>query len=217
MENQVITRYIEGSTDAEVLLVKDNSNIEKIMPIKELYKVFNQLSYEYKEDQVSINIFELFKQGVFYYKQSEDRTTYYCHFDERKIKCTFREVGYNIRHPQSIFIISVKEDYVASVKAYVIKEWKGIDSELFLYPMPNQLSGSSMCLGTVDKTFNNCNESILNVIEANYTHENGRFNNKLKVQGAKLFEYLQSCDVFPYEAVIEVGKTIGNIIDEVEE
>lgn len=210
--NQIIIRITEGVYDAEVLLINDDLTIEKVIPTKQVYELFKTVGHEYKDNK-RIDIFELHKQNILSIKELGAITKYYVLFLERNIKCTYRGTGYSITHPNSIFVLYVSDNKVRNAEVFAIKEFKGIDTELFLYPLPNQLSGHSMCLGTVEKEFINCENAILNIIESNYTHENGSFKLEKKKTGDELFKWLSSLEAFPYHTLIPVGKKLENILE----
>lgn len=214
MTDQLIIRIIEGVQGAEVLLVKDNLPMEKVIPTAEIYKLFKSVGHEYKDNK-GINIFDLYKQNIICIKELGESTKYYVLFPQRKIKCTFKGTGYSILHPNSIFALYVDAEKVTKAEAYAIKEFRDKDTELFMYPLPNQLSGHSMCLGTVERSFINCEKSILNIVEANYTHENGRFKfEDDKKAGKKLFEWLSTLESFPNDLLISAAKKLEDILEE---
>lgn len=214
IDNQLIIRVIEGILDAEILLVKDNLTIEKEIPVTDIYKLFKNLGHEYKDNK-SINVFELYKQNIICIKELGELTKYYVLFSQRKIKCTYKGKGYSIIHPNSIFVLYVDAEKVTKAEAYAIKEFQDKGTELFMYPLPNQLSGHFMCLGTVEREFINCEKSILNIVEANYTHENGRFKfEDDKKAGKKLFKWLASLETFPNDLLISAAKKLEDILEE---
>lgn len=216
MFNQTIIRIIQGSNDAEVMVVDDDKIYEKIISVNKIANSFRELVVDTSKPK-NINILDLHKQNIIHLIEFQNSTEYYVYFPERKIKCTYQNVGYSFVHPNSLFIIKVRDDKITTIDAYALKTFDNenpTSTQLFKYPMPNQLSGASMCLGTVDHTFTNCNDVILRVIEANYTHGSASYNFKMgkSLHKEEVYEEFQRRKNFDYSGLIPIGLTIEDLI-----
>ena len=115
-------------------------------------------------------------------------------------------------HPNSIYIMTYKTNNVDSIYAYCYKEFKGQDTELYKYAMPNMLTENRICMGSAPRKIEKRDyvKALEKIIFTQYTH--GHTDNiKSFKDTKKYFEYL-SAHGFPYDLLIKFNKTLGGVI-----
>ncbi len=208
---EAILRFNSKSNEVEMAIQDNNDNItEKIVNINDVIKELQQVVV-IKQPPIRIDNFD---NGLISFIKSQEKEHYIYRFDERKIKCTFDGKGYSINHPNAIFVIDVEKNRFTKINSYCFKEWKGKNTKLFKYPFPNKLNGNTMCTGTVSREFKTPLETIMNVVEANYTHAHSEFVVKEFKDTKVLFKYL-SKNPFPYDVLNSLGYSLGKILEEI--
>ena len=120
--------------------------------------------------------------------------------------------SYKINFPNSIYIIKFSNNKINDIYAYSYAEYLGSETKLYEYPMPNELSGNKICIGSAKREIveGNYVEALERIIATSYTHRNfsgikGFSNSK------KWFEYL-SKNEFPYKLMRSLNKKLGDLI-----
>lgn len=119
---------------------------------------------------------------------------------------------YNIIFPNSLYIIRHTNGRILDIECYAYKEFKGEETALFEYPMPNELSGNKICIGSADRTIKNNKivEALEKIIFTPYSHESfSGINGFTKTE--VYFEYLQKND-FPYKLLRPLKKKLGDVL-----
>ncbi len=207
--NTMILKVCDATQDVEVLYQEENRQvIEKTVNIQQAIKELNaMLGYEYQ--------YELdFTDGKYLYVKETENNAYYVYLmEEQKIKCTYEDKGYSLSHPNSIFIVKVNKltKQFTRIQAYCFKEFEGRNTKLFDYPFPNMLSNNKICTGTVRNAFVDVKQTIMDVLEANYTHDETHFLNHAFKKTKVAFEYLSN-NPFPYNELVSLNYNLDYII-----
>lgn len=125
---------------------------------------------------------------------------------------TYENTAYNISFPNSIYIMAYKSNNVDSIFAYCFKEFKGKNTELYKYAMPNMLTENKICMGSAPRKIEKKDyvKALEKIIFTQYTH--GHTDNiKSFKETKKYFEYL-SMNEFPYDLLIKFNKTLDEVI-----
>lgn len=120
--------------------------------------------------------------------------------------------AYKINFPNAIYIIEISGAKIRGIECYAYKEYRGEETELYEYPMPNELSGNHMCIGNADRIIedNDIVGALEKIIFAPYSHTtfsgmNGFSNTQ------KYFEYLEKNE-FPYKLMKSLRKKLGDVL-----
>lgn len=120
--------------------------------------------------------------------------------------------SYKINFPNAIYIIKFSNNKVNDIYAYSYAEYLGSETQLYEYPMPNELSGNKICMGSAKREIveGNYVEALERIIATSYTHRN--FSGiKGFSSSEKWFEYL-SKNEFPYKLMRSLNKKLGDLI-----
>lgn len=136
---------------------------------------------------------------------------------ERKRIVTYNDNGkiltYRISFPNSIYIMCFNDSSrINNIECYAYKEYKGEETELFEYPMPNELAGSNICIGNVDRTITDRKyvDALERVIFTPYSHSTFSGMNGFS-QTKVYFEYLEKND-FPYRMMKPLKKKLKDVL-----
>lgn len=119
--------------------------------------------------------------------------------------------SFKINFPNSIYIILFHVDKIKKIKAFAYKEYKGLDTKLYEYPMPNMLGNNEICMGNSIKEIrdNDYVGALERVIATQYTHTHFSgikgFSNSIK-----WFEYLEK-NPFPYKLLKPLNYTLEKV------
>ena len=120
---------------------------------------------------------------------------------------------YKINFPNAIYIVQIYTEKIERIECYAYKSYKAEETELFEYPMPNELTQNLMCIGTADRTIKDGNviEALERIIFTPYSHStfsgmNG-FSNTVKY-----FEYLEK-NKFPYKFMKPLRKKLKDVLE----
>ena len=120
--------------------------------------------------------------------------------------------SYKINFPNAIYIIKFSNNKVNDIYAYSYAEYLGSETQLYEYPMPNELSGNKICMGSAKREIIDSNyiEALERIIATSYTHRTFSgikgFSNS-----EKWFEYL-SKNKFPYKLMRSLNKKLKDIV-----
>lgn len=119
---------------------------------------------------------------------------------------------YNINFPNAIYIVYFNHEKVGSIECYAYKEYKAEETELYEYPMPNELSGNKMCIGNaerkiIDKDIVGALERIIFTPYSHPTFSGMNGFSKTKVY----FEYLETNE-FPYKLMKSLNKKLKDVL-----
>ena len=119
--------------------------------------------------------------------------------------------SFKINFPNSIYIILFHVDKIKKIKAFAYKEYKGLNTKLYEYPMPNMLGNNEICMGNSIKEIRDSDYvgALERVIATQYTHTHFSgikgFSNSIKG-----FEYLEK-NPFPYKLLNPLNYTLKKV------
>lgn len=119
---------------------------------------------------------------------------------------------YKINFPNSIYIVKKSKDNVKSIECYAYKKFEAENTQLYEYPMPNELAGNKMCMGTADRKI--INDDIVATLEriifTPYSHD--RFSGMNGFSRTETyFEYLEKNE-FPYKLMKPLKKILKDVL-----
>ena len=119
---------------------------------------------------------------------------------------------YKISFPNSIYIVEFEYAKIRTIECYAYKEYAGENTDLYEYPMPNELAGNEMCMGNADRTIveDDYVAALNKIVAVPYSHStfsglNG-FSNTVKY-----FEYLEKNE-FPYKLLKSLNKKLKDVL-----
>lgn len=132
--------------------------------------------------------------------------------DEHKRIVTLQGTAYKISFPNSLYIVSFKDDLVTSIHAYCYKDYSGKTTRLYQYAMPNMLTSNRICMGSAPKKIESKDyvKTLEKIIFTQYTHMNVD-NIKSFKRTDEYFRYLSKHE-FPYDLLIDANTTLGKVI-----
>lgn len=205
--NQIIFRIHEKSSDAQVLQIDGNNEYfraESIVSIRDKLNHYIERTAGEKDGKFkdvrfinSPQIIAMSKEIIVINQEEHER---YVTYDSK---------AYKVHFPNSIYIMSIQgKNRIKNIEAYSYKEYKGKNTELFKYPMPNMLTGASICIGTAPREVegNDFIRALERIIFTQYTH--ARVDDIKSFQSTeKYFTYIQD-NAFPYDLLIPSGKKL---------
>lgn len=208
---QMIMRFNEFSNDVELLTQDGDDGLiqEKLISVQECAKELLSFSKDaFDFDTLTI---DNFSENILYFKRVGSYDYYIIRMPERRIKCTYRNKGYSLMHPNTIFKIKINTTtkQYRTIEAYCYKNYKGKQTALYRYPFPNMLSSNKICTGTISTEASEPVEAILNVIEGNYTHDTTS-NAEIK-QTNKFFE--KNKNKFNYAILEKSGLLLESLLN----
>ena len=203
---QMVIRINDTKDDAEILEM--NEYDEEIFTSISKNRLLNILNTEFrqadeKEDYMFVS------EGLIAFSDN----SLVVRQPEHKRIVTYEGRAYKIVFPNSIYIVFISGNKIRSIKAFAYKEYKGTETDLYRYPMPNMLSENRICMGSAKREIENRNvlDALENIIYAEYTHSTfddlKSFRNTMEY-----FEYLSE-NPFPYDLMIPVNYTLGKELD----
>lgn len=203
---QLIIRIDDTKDDAEVL--ESNEYDEEVFTSISKSKLLNILNTEFHQDDEKED-YTFVSDGLIAFSDN----SYVIRQPEHKRIVIYEGIGYKITFPNSIYIIIASGNRIKKIKAFAYKEYKGTETELYRYPMPNMLSGNAICMGSAKRDIENRNvlNALENIIYAEYTHST--FDDLKSFRNTQeYFEYLID-NPFPYDLMIPVNYTLGKELD----
>jgi hypothetical protein len=123
---------------------------------------------------------------------------------------------YKINFPNAIYIISYStkgiDKKIDSIEAYSYKKYENGKTELFEYPLPNELRGNEICMGSAPKEIKNDDfiSALERVIFTTYTHST--FSGvRGFTKSRQWFEHLEKNE-FPYKLLKPLKLKLGNVL-----
>lgn len=208
MSEMVVRFNSRSEADAEICIKKGNDFIFKKLSLKKLLEILNaQVRDECKNEKIKLLDSQIIALGSNYVaiNQPGHKKIVTLRYDD------FSK-SYKINFPNSIYIIKFSNNKVNDIYAYSYVEYLGTETQLFEYPLPNELSGNKICIGSAKREIIDGNyiEALERIIATSYTHRNfsgikGFSNSK------KWFEYL-SKNEFPYKLMRSLNKKLEDIV-----
>lgn len=212
---ELIARINSESNAVEIALKENGRNepLFKKVDIQEFCKIIRK-SFERKaEDAPTKNIVLLNSQIIAideHYavikQEGKKRIVNYAESSSGKI------LVYNINFPNAIYIVSFSFERIGSIECYAYKEYKAEETELYEYPMPNELFGNKMCIGNAERKIidNDIVGALERIIFTPYSHSSFSGMNGFS-QTKAYFEYLESND-FPYKLMKSLNKKLKDVL-----
>ena len=119
---------------------------------------------------------------------------------------------YNINFPNAIYIVYFSHERVGSIECYSYKEYKAEETELYEYPMPNELSGNKMCIGNAERKI--VDKDVVGALEriifTPYSHSTFSGMNGFSMTKT-YFEYLEDNE-FPYKLMKPLNNKLKDVL-----
>ena len=208
MSEMVVRFNSKSETDAEICIKKGCDFTFKKVSLKKLLEILNtQLKVESNGEKIKLLDRQIIALGSNYVVINQPGhkkivTWNYDNFSK----------SYKINFPNAIYIIKFSNNKVNDIYAYSYAEYLGSETKLYEYPMPNELSGNKICIGSAKRDIIDGNyiEALERIIATSYTH---RYFSGIKgfSDSKKWFEYLSKND-FPYKLVRSLNKKLEDIV-----
>lgn len=205
---EMIIRISETKNDVDVLTVNSKKqeifsslSKEKFMDILTSEFVINDESNLHKSMTFCDDRIIAFNGNEILIKQ-----------DDHKRVVLYNNKAYKISFPNSLYLLCHSGDKIVYICAYCFKEYKGLQTDLYRYPMPNMLHSNRICMGSADTRIQNKDffQALENVIYAEYTHNTFSDLKSFK-NTEEYFNYLTENE-FPYNYLIPLNINLANII-----
>lgn len=213
---ELIARISSESNAVEIALKENGRNepLFKKIDIQEFCKIIRK-SFERKAEDIAPtkNIVLLNQQIIAideHYavikQEGKKRIVNYAENSSGKM------LVYNINFPNAIYIVYFTHERVGSIECYAYKEYKAEETELYEYPMPNELSGNKMCIGNAERKINDKDivGALERIIFTPYSHPTFSGMNGFS-RTKTYFEYLESND-FPYKLMKPLNKKLKDVL-----
>lgn len=183
---QLICRFSTRSSDVELLRVENQKEIWKSVSVDELirkiekYRNKRRSSIADKPRLINVEILALSENQVIY-RQPEHRRI-----------VTYQGQAYTINFPHAIYHVKYVAKKIESISMYAYMQYRGIETKLYKFPMPNMTMSENMCIGTADRKINtDVFETVESIVDSQYTHDSVD-NLRKKMSTIKWFRYLKN-------------------------
>ncbi len=201
---EVIIRLNNKKTDAELCIKQDKRITFKMLSKEELVRLFNEFFIKDPRSKEKIKLFSknTIGSGIDYVVIKQPEHMQYV---------TYNNHSYKINFPNAVYVVHYDNKIVNSILCYCYKSYKGGDTELYEYAMPNMLTRNEMCMGSADRRIIDDDiEGALNkIIATPYSH--GNFDG---IKGfsttVSYFEYLEA-HPFPYKLLRKLNKKLRDV------
>lgn len=215
MTNEIVLKISNSNDDVELCSRENNDISYKALKKKELLDILKDYCIGETTDQKK-NIVMLDEQII----GIGDNSILIKQEEHKRIVSlslySYKSQVFKISLPNALYILKYRDETnkkkITDIEAYAFKKFKGVKTELFEYPLPNQLSANKICIGTAPREIIDSNyiEALNTVISTPYTHAdlygvNG-FTNSLK-----WFEYLSENE-FPYKMLKPLKKKLKDVL-----
>ena len=142
---QLICRISNTNPDVEILKVDHGKEIWKSVSVDTFARKIEK--YAYKKDKhikdkprlVNVEIIAMSDNQVMYRQPEHKRIV------------TFQGKAYTINFPNAIYHVKYTSEKVTSISMYTYMQYRGIETKLYRFPMPNMTMSENMCIGTADR------------------------------------------------------------------
>lgn len=207
--SEMIVRFSSKSeVDAEICIKKGDDIIFKKVAVKKLLEILNNQQYvDYGVKKIKLlddQIIAIDKNYVAINQPGHKKIV--------TLKFDDFSKSYKINFPNAIYIIKFRNNKISDIYAYSYVEYLESETQLYEYPLPNELSGNKICLGSAKRDIidDNYIEALERIIATSYTH---RTFSGIKgfSSSEKWFEYL-SKNEFPYKLMRSLNKKLKDIV-----
>lgn len=202
----MIIRLSETEEDAEILEVNKVTNQEYFASISlnMLVKKLNDyLKGSYVQNRAKPLLLDQSIIAV-----SNDFSSIMINQPEHVRIVVYKEKAYKIHFPNAIYIMYQNASAIEGIKAFAYKNFDGLKTELYRYPMPNMLGCDMICIGSAPRKIKNNDylAALENIIFTQYTHSHVNDIKSFK-NTIDYFEYLEKNE-FPYDLLISKNETL---------
>lgn len=183
---QLICRFSTRSSDVELLRVENQKEIWKSVSVDELIKKIEKYrnkrrsSITDKPRLINVEILALSENQVIY-RQPEHRRI-----------VTYQGQAYTINFPHAIYHVKYVAKKIESISMYAYVQYRGIETKLYKFPMPNMTMSENMCIGTADRKIKtDVFETVESIVDSQYTHDSVD-NLKKTMSTIKWFRHLKN-------------------------
>lgn len=183
---QLICRFSTRSSDVELLRIENQKEIWKSVSVDELirkiekYRNKRRSSIADKPRLINVEILALSENQVIY-RQPEHRRI-----------VTYQGQAYTINFPNAIYHVKYTSEKVTSISMYAYMQYRGIETKLYRFPMPNMTMSENMCIGTADRKIKtDVFETVESIVDSQYTHDSVD-NLKKTMSTIKWFRHLKN-------------------------
>lgn len=183
---QLICRFSTRNSDVELLRVENQKEIWKSVSVDELirkiekYRNKRRSSITDKPRLINVEILALSENQVIY-RQPEHRRI-----------VTYQGQAYTINFPHAIYHVKYVAKKIESISMYTYFRYRGIETKLYKFPMPNMTMSENMCIGTADRKINtDVFETVESIVDSQYMHDSVD-NLRKKMSTIKWFRYLKN-------------------------
>lgn len=202
---QIIVKFDSSKRDVQICSKSNDEIIFKNISLNKLMELLIQEGMQYDDNTKEISLLDqqIIAAGKNYVVINQPEC--------RKIVTYIDTGSYRINFPNAIYILHFYGNTIQDIQAFSYIEYKGLDTNLYEYPMPNELSGNKICMGSADKKIVNQDYTgaLERIIATQYTHSH--FSG---VKGfsdtVKWFEYLQK-NKFPYKLLRKLNMQLKDI------
>lgn len=163
---QMVVRISSGREDAEILIKDGRKQIWKSVDLKKLReridKYINRGDIAHKRPKLLDPRILAMNDTTLIYRETEKRRMVF-----------YGGKPYEINFPAVLYVVGHNETRVDEIKCYTYFGWRGLKTQLYLFPMPNMTSSERMCMGSADKTIidGNVIDAVERIVDAEYTHD----------------------------------------------
>lgn len=174
---EMIIKISSGHEDIEVLShdFLEDEILEKKLSLDEFIKIIHK-HYEKEKNRTEEKpayfsdpiIGFSFKNGIKKYLINQPAHERFITYDINN-----ESKGLKINFPASIYEVRVIGEKINEITAFMYIDFKGLDTELFKYGMPNMLGQNKFCIGHAKTNINGgIIQALENIIYAPYSHSN---------------------------------------------
>lgn len=184
--SQLICRISNTNPDVEILKVDHRKEIWKSVSVDTFVREIEKYTYrkeKYPKEKpklVHVEILAISPNQVIY-RQPEHRRI-----------VTYAGKVYTINFPNAIYHVRYTSEKVTSISVYAYMQYRGIETKLYKFPMPNMTMSENMCIGTADRKIKtDVFETVESIVDSQYTHDSVD-NLRKKMSTIKWFRYLKN-------------------------
>lgn len=184
--SQLICRISNTNPDVEILKVDHRKEIWKSVSVDTFVREIEKYTYrkeKYPKEKpklVNVEILAISPNQVIY-RQPEHRRI-----------VTYAGKAYTINFPNAIYHVRYTSEKVTSISVYAYMQYRGIETKLYKFPMPNMTMSENMCIGTADRKIKiDVFETVESIVDSQYTHDSVD-NLRKKMSTIKWFRYLKN-------------------------
>ncbi len=200
---EMIIRIQSDRDDADILIKSGDSEIFK--KIRSATLVKKLIQYFQKENENEI--LRYIPPGIVALSENCQAILE----PEEKRIITYDNRAYNIHFPNALYLVKSQGNKIVSIEAYSYKNWDGLKTKLYKYPMPNMLGGNMICLGSAPRQIkdNDYKRALDLIIYTQYSHA---YVNNIKSfkNTTDYFSYLEK-NPFPYDLLMDAKKKAGDL------